>query len=57
MTLQSTIDCSDPQKMVAFWAATFRWTSAQSEVKAEAERLVEAGATVLRIDDEPDMGH
>ncbi|MFB9925748.1 VOC family protein [Amycolatopsis halotolerans] len=25
--------------------------------KAEAERLLEAGATVLRINGEPDMGH
>ncbi|MFJ8556478.1 VOC family protein [Streptomyces microflavus] len=133
MTLQLTIDCSDPQKMVTFWAealdyvpepppgghATWRtyWASMgvseeelppgagdipesiidpagrgprvwfqqvpepkaaknrwhfdlkvgggpdappldvrAQRVKATTERLVKAGATVLRIKDEPDMG-
>jgi hypothetical protein len=133
MTLMLTIDCSDPQKMVAFWAealgyvpepppgghATWRdywaamgvpeaelppgagdvpesiidpaergprvWFQRVPELKvaknrwhfdlkvgggrdvpldvrkqrvnAEAERLVEAGATLLRFMDEPEMGH
>lgn len=132
MTVQLTIDCSDPQRMVSFWAealgyvpepppgghATWRayWTAMgvpeaelpagagdipesiidpagrgprvwfqqvpepkaaknrwhfdlkvgggrdvplyvrTQRVKATVERLVKAGATVLRIKDEPDMG-
>ncbi|WP_158688060.1 MULTISPECIES: VOC family protein [Actinomycetes] len=110
LTLQLTIDCSDPPKMVPFWAEALlsgartgrRWefprrscrpgpgtgtagvvpggSGAESgqdrwpfalkvgggrdgpldvragQVKSEVDRLVEAGATVLRINDEPDRG-
>lgn len=35
---------------------TSRWTSDARRVGEAVDRLVEAGATVLRIKDEPDMG-
>jgi len=57
---QLVIDCADPDRLTRFWSTALGYqplATRKERVVAEAERLIAAGATRVRVSSEEGLDH